>query len=135
MFTQDLTKEAASLVLIPNNEILQQIESYLSLSPACCLLSPNSQMTENLRGKGFRDVIEFSPDDEYLHIQDHYSKVIVFESHIVDTCDMMKVIKNSTCAPVIVITTVHGYPMRLYYSMGAKYVVYTRSSNISYFLR
>lgn len=134
MFTQHSPEEDASLILVPNTQILQLIEGYLARSPSYCILSPNIQVTERLVEKGFRQVIDFRPDDEYLHLQGHFSKVIVFESHIKVTYDLMKIIKNSTCAPVIVITTVQRYPMRFYYSLGAKYVVYTRSSNVACFL-
>ncbi|MGM0867440.1 MAG: hypothetical protein ACQEWF_22510 [Bacillota bacterium] len=67
--------------------------------------------------------------------RNQFDKVIVFESHIAYTLSMIKIIQNGTCAPIIVVTTTHGYPVRLYQSIGARYVVYTKSRNVSCFLR
>ncbi|MGD6875163.1 hypothetical protein [Bacillus infantis] len=123
--------EDAILVCIPNEEVLQRIQSHLSDSHSCCLASSDPQVIRILKSGGHQRVIEFGPKDEYLILRGRFRKVIVFESEIAETCTLLKVIRNSTCAPIIVAATVHGYPMRLYCAYGAKYVVYSKSNNIS----
>lgn len=134
MFIQERQKDT-TLVCIPSSEMLKQIEGCLERSQACCFVSPIPQVVEVLKDKGFQDVMALGQNEEILDFRHPFNKVIVLESHIADTLSMMKIIQNSTCAPIIVVTTTHGYPVRLYQSIGARYVVYTKSRNVSCFLR
>ncbi|RIW31351.1 hypothetical protein D3H55_15370 [Bacillus salacetis] len=124
----------AVLVCIPNEGIFQLIQNGLKDYRACCFASADSRVIEALQNSGVQRVVAITPGEQYLRLNDQFSKVIVFESHIADTCDLMTIIGNSTCAPVVVVATGYGYPMRLYYSLGAKYAVYSKRSKISCFL-
>lgn len=134
VFIQERQK-GTTLVYIPTWEMLQEIEDCLDRSHACCFVSSIPQVVEVLKGRGFQDVMRLGQYEEFLDHRNHFNKVIVFESHFSDTLSMMKIIQNSTPAPIIVVTGVHGYPVRLYQSIGARYVVYTKSRNVSCFLR
>ncbi len=134
MFIQERRKDT-TLVCIPSSEMLQQIEGCLERSQACFFVSPIPQVVEVLRDRGFQDVMVLGQSEEFLDVRQPFDKVIVLENHIAETLSLMKIIQNSTGAPIIVVTTTHGYPVRFYQSIGARYVVYTKSRNVSSFLR
>jgi hypothetical protein len=97
--------------------------------------TPDPLVGNLLKTRGFKTVFEFSTQDPFIALSRLFSKVILFESnHIVDTFDTLKVLMNSTVASIIVVTTTHAYPMRLYYAMGAKLVIYSKNHNLSYLI-
>ncbi|MGE6755591.1 hypothetical protein ACQKFO_19425 [Rossellomorea sp. NPDC071047] len=124
-----------TLVCIPTCEMLQEIEGCLDLSHDCCFVSPIPQVVDILKGRGFQNVMGLGINEEFIDHRHHFDKVIVFENRFFDTLPMMKIIQNSTSAPIIVVTTTPGYPVRLYQSIGARYVVYTKSRNVSCFFK
>jgi len=122
------------LVCVPDQDVLPELEGYLNPEHSY-VATPDSQVSEWLRYHGFKNVYSFSNHDSFIPLSAKFEKVILIESrHIADTFDSLKVLRNSTIAPIIVVTTTHAYPMRLYYSMGAKLVIYSKSKNISYFI-
>ena len=132
--TQERPKDT-TLVCIPTYEMLQEIEDCLDLSLDCCFVSPIPQVVEILKGRGFQHVMGLGVNEEFFDHRHHFQKVIVFENYFFDTLPMMRVIQNSTSAPIIVVTMTPGYPVRLYQSIGARYVVYTKSRNVSCFFK
>ncbi|WGG44766.1 hypothetical protein [Rossellomorea sp. DA94] len=132
MCTQERQKDT-TLVCIPSYEVLQEIEGCLNLSHDCFFVSPIPQVVEILKGRGFHRVMGLGVNEEFLDHRCHIHKVIVFENHFFDTLPMMRIIQNSTSAPIIVVTMTPGYPVRLYQSNGARYVVFTKSRNVSCF--
>ncbi|MBM7603080.1 hypothetical protein JOC75_001050 [Metabacillus crassostreae] len=133
MFNGQMEKESV-LVCVPDQNMLLGLEGYLNPTHSI-VVTPNTQVADLLKNQGFKNIFSFSSNDTYIPLPAQFEKVVLIESkHIADTFDSLMVLRNSTIAPIIVVTATHAYPMRLYYSMGAKLVIYSRSKNISNFI-
>ncbi len=121
-----------TLVCIPNEKVLCAIEAESFLDASTLFVTPDHCVGEKLRSRGYKGIVEYTYDSDYVHLPHSLGKVIVFENHIVETFDNMKILKKSTTAPIIVVTFTKAYPTMLYYSFGARTVIYSNNHNFSF---
>ncbi|RTR26580.1 hypothetical protein EKG37_21160 [Robertmurraya yapensis] len=125
--------EEPLLLCIPTFEILQDLESQLHSNCRFIFVSFDDEVCSYLRSIGFHQIFQISPTNRYIHLNSVVKKVLIFEDEIPATCKMIQLISRSTSAPIIVITK-ELYKLRLYYSVGAKYVIHSKSTNYRFLL-
>jgi predicted transcriptional regulator of viral defense system len=121
------------LISISSLEQVKELDSQLNHDQSVIFVSFDKRIINFLKNVEYQQVYQVEPSDIFIDLPTNIQKVLIFEDTIQTTCTMIQLIKRSTIAPIIVISK-EWYKLRLYYSIGAKHVIFSKSNNFRFLL-
>ncbi|WP_226617930.1 hypothetical protein [Cytobacillus firmus] len=127
-------KKACFLLCIPSYQVLIGVAGHIERNGSLVFLTGDHRVHYGLQSKGFTDIFLLDGQETYIDLGEELEKIVLIEDSLADTCSLLKIVRASSKAPIIVITKNKQYPLNLYQSIGAKQVIYTNSNNVSFLI-
>lgn len=125
-------KKACFLLCIPSYQVLIDLNGQIERDDSLVFLTGDHRVYYGLQSKGFTNIFLLDGQEAFIELGEELEKIILIEDSLADTCLLLKIVRASSKAPIIVMTKNKQYPLNLYQSIGAKQVIYTNSNNISF---
>ncbi|MCM3542113.1 hypothetical protein [Priestia megaterium] len=97
------------------------------------ILTENKSVKDKLSQLAYFDVMLYA-EKLSLNLEVSIYKVIVWDDDISRICRMIEWIKMNTSAPIILVTNQINYPTDFFKRIGAKHVIYSQSTSLSFLL-
>ncbi|EOW9530069.1 hypothetical protein ACO11K_003844 [Bacillus cytotoxicus] len=125
-------KQELTLICVGEKDKLNTLRELVSFQSELIILAANKQIAAEVRKFGFQTIYCFDKELNITSICTGLKKVILLGDDLPTISFFTEWIRFSFQAPITVVTRNKKYPVRLYQTMGASFVVFTNCDNISF---
>ncbi|HEK9101814.1 hypothetical protein KFD70_19910 [Bacillus pfraonensis] len=121
-----------TLVCVGEESKVNSLRKLISFQSDLIIFTANEQIADEVRAYGFESTYYCNKELNITSICNGIKKVILLGDELPTVSFFTERIRFSFQAPITVVTRNKRYPVRLYETIGAKFVVFTNCDNISF---
>ncbi|WP_242141812.1 MULTISPECIES: hypothetical protein [unclassified Bacillus cereus group] len=125
-------KQGLTLICVGEKDKLNSLRELVSFQSELIILAANEQIAAEVRKFGFQTTYCFNKELNITSICTGIKKVILLGDDLPTVSFFTEWIRFSFQVPITVVTRNKKYPVRLYQTIGATFVVFTNCDNISF---
>ncbi|MGR5986238.1 hypothetical protein ACUC2M_21830 [Bacillus cytotoxicus] len=125
-------KQGLTLICVGEKDKLNSLRELVSFQSELIIVVADEQIAGEARKFGFQTIYCFGKELNRTSICTGIKKVILLGDELPIVSFFTEWIRFSFQAPITIVTRNKKYPVRLYQTMGATFVVFTNCDNISF---
>ncbi|KON90043.1 hypothetical protein AF332_26700 [Sporosarcina globispora] len=105
-------KKACFLLCIPSYQVLIDVTNQIGRDDSLVFLTGDHRVHSGLQSKGITDIFLIDGQETFIELGEELEKIIFIEDSLADTCFLLKIVRASSKAPIIVMTKNKQYPLK-----------------------